>query len=184
MAKFFIIKRKYLFVGGLVILVALIGLMGSLIGNTEIVSTPEQTEPEIKIVSIDFDPQIVIRDITYGEEMFKGVQILPASHFKVSAIIQNMTENTMTNVPVVLTIQSLEDKNKQVSKEGIIPTLEPGATAKIAFENIEALGDATGKSATAGQHEMVLAIKANLEGGASQNTEARVVFNVDSSIKS
>lgn len=172
-------------VGGLIVVVAFIGIMGiNFFGSSQVLSTPEKVDPEIKILSIEFDPQIVIRDISYGGEVFKGTQTISKKTFNVSAIIQNVTEKTMTNIPVVLKITSLEDKNKVLSKEGIIPTLEPGATAKIAFENIEALGDAVGTSATAGQHEMVIALKANTEGGMSQNTEARIIFNVDSAIKS
>lgn len=186
MAKILIIRRRYLFTGLLIVLVAIIGLIGAnLTGSSEVSTTQAtQADPEIKIISIDFDPQIVIRDLSYGGEVFKGVQTLSESNFKVSAIIQNTTENTMTNIPVVLTIMSLEDKSKNVTKEGNIPILEPGATAKIAYENITALGNAEGKSATAGQHEMVLSIKSNPQGAVTQSTEARVIFNVDSATKS
>lgn len=184
MAKFVTIKRKYLFICGLVLVVACLSFLGvNIFGSTEASSTPDQVEPEMKILSVEFSPQIQIRDVKYGEEVFKGMQTLNKTDYKVSAVVQNMTEKTMTNVPIKLTISLVEDKNKQVSKEGKIPTLEPGATAKVAFENIKALADAKGKSATVGQHEMILSITANPEGGMTQNTEAKIIFNVDSAVK-
>jgi len=178
------VKRRYLFSCVLAVAVVIVGLVGfNIFGDSELSPVTDKVEPEMKIQSIEFDPQIVIRNQTYGEEEFKGIQIMPTNDFKVSAIIQNMTEQTVNNIPVKLTLSSLEDKTRQISKEGIIPTLEPGATAKISFENIQALGDAKGESVTNGQHEMILAIKANAEGGMLQNSEARIVFNVDSSVK-
>ncbi|NLI93976.1 MAG: hypothetical protein GX434_17805 [Peptococcaceae bacterium] len=184
MAKFITIKRKYFMYGGLVLAVAVMSLLGfNLFGSLKTNSVPEQVEPEMKILSIEFDPQIVIKDLSYGKDVFKGIQTMSKSSFKVSAVVQNMTEKTMNNVPIKITVTSLEDKTKQLTKEGRIPTLEPGATAKVAFENIKALGDGKGKSATAGQHEMTLSIKANTQDGMTQNTEARVVFNVDTSVK-
>jgi len=184
LAKFITIQRKYFLYGGLVLAVAVMSLLGfNLFGSINTNSTPEQLEPEMKILSIEFDPQIVIKDLTYGKEVFKGIQTLSNSNFKVSAVVQNMTEKTMNNVPIKITITSLDDKAKQTSKEGKIPTLEPGATAKIAFENIKALGDGKGKSATAGQHEMTLSIKANTEDSLTHTTEAKVIFNVDTTVK-
>lgn len=185
MAKFITLKRRYLLYGGLVLAVAFFSFLGinMLLSSSETSSTPDKVEPEMKILSIEFDPQIVIRDLTYGSEVFKGIQTMPNNDFKISAVVQNMTEKTMIDIPIKMTITLVENKTQQLSKEGKIPTLEPGATARVSFENIKSLGDAKGKSATAGQHEMVLAIKANMEGGMSQNTEAKVVFNVDSAIK-
>ncbi|UWG98873.1 hypothetical protein LPY66_08835 [Dehalobacter sp. DCM] len=186
MAKLIIIRKRVLVAGILIVLVAALGLIGTnLLRDSEVSTTPtSQVDPEIKIINIDFEPQIVIRDLSYDGEVFKGVQTLNKTDFKISAIIQNTTENTMTNIPVIMTITSLDDKSKTVTKEGSIPILEPGATAKIAYENIKALGNAQGESATAGQHEMVLTIKSNPQGAVTQSTEARVIFNVDSSVKS
>jgi hypothetical protein len=184
LAKYITIRRRYLLYGGLVLAIAFISLLGvNFLDSSEASTAPEQIEPEMKILSIEFDPQIVVRDLSYAGEVFKGIQTIHKNSFKISANVQNMTEKTMTNVPVKLTISSVADKTKVLSKEGTIPTLEPGATARISFENIEALGDANGKSATAGQHEMVLAIKANEKGGMSQNTEAKIIFNVDTAVK-
>lgn len=184
MARFITLKRKYFVYGALVILIAFIGVFGLNIlwGSEEIIS-PLQVEPELKILSIEFNPQIAIRDLTYGEEKFKGMQTINKDTFTISAVVQNMTEKTVTDIPIVLTLKGLEDKSKSLSKEGKIPTLEPGATAKVTFENVKAQGDAEGKSSTAGQHEMILAIKANPAGGIEQNTEARIVFNVDTTVK-
>jgi len=184
LTKFITVKRKYVTYCGLALAVVVVGLLGlNLFGTAEFSSSSNQVEPDIKIVSIDFDPQIVIRNESYGGEEFKGIQVMPKTNFKISAVIQNMTEQTVTDIPVKLTISSLKDRNQQISKEGTIPTLEPGATAKVSFENIKALGDAKGKNATSGQHEMVLSIKANPTGGMTQNTEAKVIFNVDSTAK-
>lgn len=184
MARFITVRRRYLMYGGLALAIAFFGFLGfNLLGSSEASSIPEQVDPEMKILSLEFEPQIVIRDLTYGGETFKGVQTLPKTNYKISAIIQNMTDKAISNVPVELTITSLENKKQKLSKEGKIPVLEPGATAKVAFENITALGDAKGQSATAGQHEMVLSIKANPEGGIIQNTEARIIYNIDSSVK-
>jgi len=184
MAKFITLKRKYLVISGLVVVVVIAGILGAnLLRDAETSLGPEQVAPEMKIISLEFEPQIIIRDQTYGGEVFKGVQIMPKTNFKVSALVQNMTEQTVNNIPVKLTISSLGDNKQQMVKEGSIPTLEPGATAKISFENIKALGDAKGESVTAGQHEMVLAINANAQGGLAQNTEARLIFTVDSSVQ-
>ncbi len=185
MAKFITLRRKYLWYGGLVLAVAFFSLIGINVWlvSSEASSTPDQVEPEMKILSIEFDPPVAVKDLYYGGELFKGVQTMTKNNFKISAVVQNMTEKTMTDIPIKMTISLLEDKTKQVSKEGKIPTLEPGATARVAFENIKSLGDAKGKSATVGQHEMTLAIKANAEGGMTQNTEAKVIFNVDSTAK-
>lgn len=184
MARFVTLRRKYFLYGGLFVLIALVSVFGvNLLRSSMTSSTPTEVEPELKILSIEFAPQMAIKDITYEGEVFKGMQNLNKDSFEISAIIQNMTEKVITDVPVVLTISAIEDKSKSLNKEGKIPTLEPGATARIVFENIKALGDAEGKSATAGQHEMILAIKANEEGGILQNTEARVIFNVDTTVK-
>jgi len=184
LAKFITLKRKYFVYGGLVILAAFIGVWGLnfLRGSEEIVS-PLQVNPELKILSLEFSPQLAIRDLTYGEEEFKGMQTMNKGSFTISAVVQNMTEKTISDIPIILTLKGLEDKSKTLSKEGKIPTLEPGATAKVTFENVKAQGDAEGKSSTAGQHEMILAIKANPAGGIEQNTEARIVFNVDTTVK-
>jgi len=184
LARFVTLKRKYFLYGGLFVLIALVSVFGvNVFRSLQASSTPTEVEPELKILSIEFEPQIEIRDISYEGQVFKGMQTLNEDSFKISAIVQNMTEKMITDIPVKLTISAIEDKSKSMSKEGKIPTLEPGETARIVFENIEALGDAQGKSATAGQHEMILAIKANSEGGILQNTEARVIFNVDTSVK-
>ncbi len=119
----------------------------------------------------------------YGSETFKGQQVIKANKFEVSAIIQNTTNKTMTNIPVKLNITLTDNKEKKASKIGNIPSLEPGKTAKITFENIKALGDAQGTNPTAGQHELVLSISSNPAGGVTQNTEAKVNFNVDTSVK-
>lgn len=184
MTKFIMIKRKYLLYGGLFLAVVFLSLVGvNLLGSSEVSSIPEQVGPEMKILNIEFDPQIVIRDLSYGGEVFKGIQTISKTNYKIATVVQNMTEKTMSDVPVKLTITSLEDKTQKLSKEGKIPTLEPGATAKIVFDNIPALGDAKGKSATAGQHEMIIAVNKNPEGGMNQNTEAKIIYNVDSSVK-
>ena len=184
MAKFITLKRKYLVYCGIVLAIAVVGYLGfNFSGVAQSSAATDMVQPEMKIVSIEFDPQVQIRDQIYGEEEYKGIQIMPKTTFKVSALIQNMTEKTINNIPVQLTVSSLIDKSKQTSKKGEIPSLEPGATAKISFENIKALGDAKGKSATEGQHEMVLTIKANPDSDLNQNTEARVIFNVDSAAK-
>lgn len=184
MTRFITVKRKYFVFGGVLLAVALLSIAGiNLLSSSQTITLPKEVEAEMKIVSIDFSPPISIRDLNYGEEVYKGLQIMPKTNFKVSAVIQNMTENTVTNVPIKLTVHSLENKSEVIVKEGNLPILEPGATAKIAFENIQALGDAKGKSATAGQHELILAIAKNAGGALTQNTEARIIFNVDSSVK-
>ncbi|NLP44821.1 MAG: hypothetical protein GX351_09370 [Peptococcaceae bacterium] len=182
MAKFITVKRKYLlysFLGLVIIFASFLGV--NFFGKAETDPVVENIEPYIKFVSVEFDPQIAVKNVKYGDEEYKGLKILPSTNFKVSALVQNVTEKTMNNIQISLTLISLKDRNQQLNKQGIIPTLEPGATAKISFENINALGDAKGESATNGQHELVLAIKANPDGGIDQNTEAKFTFNVDSS---
>lgn len=185
MAKFVTIKRKHVWISGLVLAVAFFSVLGInfVFGDSQESIVPKQVEPEMKILSLEFDPHMVIRDLTYDGEVMKGMQIVPKTTYKVSAIVQNMTEKTMNDVPIQLTIYLAQDKTKNATKEGKIPVLEPGATAKVAFENIKALGDAKGKSAKEGQHEMILTIKANPQGGMTQNTEAKILFNVDSTVK-
>ncbi|MGI5902370.1 MAG: hypothetical protein ACOX7U_07845 [Desulfitobacteriia bacterium] len=180
MSKFVTVKRKHLAYSALALAIVVLGYFGiSYMGEKELNVNTEQVQPEMKIISIEFDPQIMISDRSYGEEEYKGIKIMPQANFKTSAIIQNMTEQTVKDVPVILSLVSLADKNQKVSKEGKIPLLEPGATAKITFENISALGDAKGESALAGQHELILEIRADGSNNLQQNTEARVLFNVD-----
>lgn len=184
MAKFITLKRRYLIYAGLFVVIACISVWGAGMLKSSLTSTtPTQVQPELKILSIEFAPQMTVLDLKYGGEEFKGLQTINKDTFSVSAIVQNMTENIISEVPVQLTISAIENKSQSLSKEGKIPALEPGASAKITFENIKALGDAKGESPTAGQHEMILAIKANPDGGIAQNSEARVIFNVDTSVK-
>lgn len=183
MARFITLKRKYLLYGVLIILVAFGGYLGvNYLTSSQASSTAEKVEPQLKFLNVDFNPKIVLKDIKYEGEAYKGLQTIPSNQFNVSAVIQNMTAETMSNIPVKLSISLVDDKSKNVSKLGNIPSLEPGTTAKIAFENITALGDSKGEKLS-GQHEMVLAILANPAGGVSQSTEAKIVFNVDSTIK-
>ncbi|ADY56087.1 hypothetical protein Sgly_1790 [Syntrophobotulus glycolicus DSM 8271] len=184
MTTFVTLKRRYVLYGALVLLVAFAGTVGISIWKvSQADAVAEKIEPELKIVSLDFQPNMELRDVTYGSEVFKGQQVLKADKFGVSAIIQNTTNKTMTNIPIKFDLSLTDQKDKKASKLGNIPTLEPGKTAKVTFENVKALGDAKGKSATAGQHELIISISSNPAGAVTQNTEAKTLFNVDSSIK-
>lgn len=184
MAKFITLQKRYLIYAGLFVVLVCVSVWGAGALKSSLTSTdPTQVEPELKILSLEFDPKMTVRDMNYGGEEFKGLQTINKDTFSISAIVQNMTENIVSEIPIQLTISAIENKSQSLSKEGKIPTLEPGASARITFENIKALGDGKGESPTAGQHEMILAIKANHEGGISQNSEARIIFNVDTSVK-
>jgi len=135
------------------------------------------------MVGITLDPAPITKDLTYGSLTLKGVQVIPTKSFDLIATVQNTTGEKMLNVPVELEVILLNDDSQKVSKMGNIPALDSGATARVAFRQIKALGDAMGKDGTAGQHLITLRIKQNPEGGVNQATEASFRFNVDTTVK-
>jgi len=135
------------------------------------------------MIGVAVEPASIVRDLTYGSVTLKGAQVISTKTFDLIVTVQNMTANKMTNVPVELQVTLIGDDTKKVTSPGSLPSLEPGATARVAFRQIKALGDALGKSATDGQHLITLRINANPEGGVEQATEASFRFNVDSTVK-
>ena len=186
MTKIIAINRKYIVVVASVLVICLIGLAGfSLWQNTDAsVSKNNNNEvAEIKMLSVTVEPVSIVKDLTYGSVTLKGVQVITTKTFDLIATLQNTTAKKMTNVPVELQVTLVGDDTKKVTSPGILPALEPGATARVAFRQIRVLGDALGKSSTAGQHLMTLRIKPNPVGGVGQATEASFRFTVDSTVK-
>ena len=184
MSKIITFDRKYIVMVASVFVVCLIGFAGfSLWQNTHASVTKINEVPEIKMLGVTVEPASVIKDLTYGSVTLKGTQVIPTKTFDLIATVQNTTAKKMTNVPVELQMTLIGDDTKKVTSPGNLATLEPGATARIAFRQIKALGDALGKSATSGQHLITLRVKPNLEGGVEQATEASFRFNVDSTVK-
>lgn len=183
MAKIIAINRKYFTLTLSVLLVCLIGIAGVTLWKTTHASTKANVVPEVKMLGLAVEPGSFTKDLTYGAVTLKSSQIINSKGFDLIATVQNTTGDKMTNIPVELEVVLVGDDAKKVSKIGNLPSLDPGATARVAFRQVKALGDAAGKSATAGQHKITLRVKANAEGGINQSTEATFFFNVDSTVK-
>ncbi|MDA8227689.1 MAG: hypothetical protein M0T74_08290 [Desulfitobacterium hafniense] len=182
MAKIIAVNRKYLTITLSVVLICIIGFAGISLWQTAHASKSSAV-PEIKMLGVSIEPGSVTKDLIYGNVTLKGVQVIPAKTFDLIATVQNTTSQKITNVPVELEVTLVGDESKKVSKMGNLPSLDPGATARVAFRQVKAMGDAQGKSATAGQHVITLRVKPNAAGGINQATEASFRFNVDSTVK-
>jgi hypothetical protein len=182
--KIIAVNRKYLTVTIAILFVCLFGLGAiNLWSHNHVTVGSNKIAPEVKMLGLTVEPTSLTKDLTYGNVTLKGTQVITAKTFDLIATIQNTTDQKMTNIPVELQISLIEDDKQKISKIGNVPTLEPGATAKVAFRQVKALGDAEGKSATAGQHLIQLRVKANPAGGVNQTTEAEFRFNIDTTIK-
>ena len=184
MAKIIAINRKYFSMVASVVVVCLLGFGGfSLWQNTNVSASKVNDAPEIKMLSITVEPASVVKDLTYGSVTLKGAQVITTKTFDLVATIQNTTAKKMTNIPVELQVTLVGDDTKKITTPGTVKSLEPGETARVAFRQIKILGDALGKSATAGQHLMTLSIKPNAAGNVEQSTEASFRFTVDTTVK-
>ncbi|SPF50087.1 conserved exported hypothetical protein [Candidatus Desulfosporosinus infrequens] len=184
MTKIIAINRKHAVIVASFLVICMIGFAGfSLWQNTEARVSKISKIPEIKMLGVTVEPVSIVKDLTYGNVTLKGAQVITTKVFDLVATVQNTTAKKMTNIPVELQVTLIGDDTKKVTSPGTLPTLEPGATARVAFRQIKALGDAMGKSATAGQHLITISIKPNLEGGVEQATEASFRFTVDSTVK-
>lgn len=184
MAKIIALNRKYFVMVASVVVVCLIGYAGlSFWQNTNASVSKVSVVPEIKMLSVTVEPASIVQDLTYGSITLKGAQVITTKTFDLVATVQNTTAKKMTNVPVELQVTLVGDDTKKVTTPGTLPSLEPGATARVAFRQIKILGDALGKSATAGQHLMTLSIKPNPVGGVEQASEASFRFTVDTTVQ-
>lgn len=184
MAKIITVNRKYLVMVASAFVICMIGFAGvSFWQNTKASVTKVNTMPEIKMLGVTVEPASIVKDLQYGSVSLKGAQVITTKSFDLVATVQNTTAKKMVNVPIELQVTLVGDDTKKVTSLGNLSSLEPGATARIAFRQIKALGDALGKSATVGQHLMTLRIKPNPEGNVEQATEACFPFNVDSTVK-
>ncbi|MCB8816358.1 hypothetical protein [Desulfosporosinus shakirovi] len=184
MAKIITINRKYIAMVASVFVICLIGFAGfSLWENKNEDVAKNMTAPEIKMIGVTVEPASIVKDLTYGSVTLKGAQVITTKTFDLIVMVQNMTAKKMTNVPVELQVSLIGNDSKKVTSPGSLETLEPGATARIAFRQINVLGDALGKSGTDGQHLITLRVNPNPEGGVVQATEASFRFNVDTTVK-
>lgn len=182
MAKIIAINRKAFTLTLSAVLICFVFFAGVTLWKN-VQASAEGPVPEIKMLGIAIEPTSFTQDLTYGNVTIKSSQVINSKKFDLIATVQNTTDHQMNNIPVELEISLVGDESQKVSKLGTLPSLEPGAQARIAFREINALGDAAGESATAGQHKITLRIKPNAEGGVTQATEASFFFNVDSTIK-
>ena len=184
MAKIITINRKYFARIASVVAICLIGFAGfTYWENTNASVSKDINVPEIKMLSVTVEPASIVKDLTYGSVTLKGAQVITTKTFDLVATVQNTTAKKMTNIPVELQVTLVGDNTKKVTSPGTLTSLEPGATARVAFRQIKILGDALGKSATAGQHIMTLSIKPNPVGGVEQASEASFRFTVDTTVK-
>lgn len=184
MAKIVAVNRKYVAMVVSVLVICLIGFAGlSIWQDTQTSVTKINEIPEIKILGVIVEPASVVKDLTYGSITLKGSQVITTKTFDLVVTVQNTTAQKMTNVPIELQVTLIGDDTKKATAPAILPSLEPGATARVAYRQIKVLGDAMGKSATAGQHLLTLRIKPNPEGGVEQASEASFRFAVDSTVK-
>ncbi|MDQ7094918.1 hypothetical protein REC12_15075 [Desulfosporosinus sp. PR] len=184
MTKIVALNRKYIVMATCVFVICLIGIAGySLWQNKQASVSKVNAAPEIQMLGVAVEPASIIKDLTYGNVTLKGAQVITSKTFDLIVTVQNTTAKKMTNIPVELQVSLAGDETKKVTSPGTLPSLDPGATARIAFRQIKCLGDAMGKSATAGQHIMTVRIKPNPVGGVDQATEASFRFVVDSTVK-
>lgn len=184
MTKIVAINRKYFVMVASVVVICLIGFGGlSFWKNTNARVSKVNVAPEIKMLSITVEPASIVKDLTYGSVTLKGAQVITTKTFDLVATVQNTTAKKMTNVPVELQVTLVGDDTKKITSPGTLPSLEPGETKRVAFRQIKILGDALGKSATAGQHLMTLSIKANPVGCVEHPYEASFRFTVDTTVK-
>lgn len=184
MAKVIAVNRKYFFLAVSVVVICLVGFAGLSFWPDKDISVSKVNDvPEIKMVNVAMEPAAIVTDLTYGDVTLKGAQVITTKTFDFVVTVQNTTAKNMTNVPVELEVTLVGDDTKKVTTPGIIPSLEPGGTARVAFRQINALGDALGKSATEGQHLLTVSIKPNGDGVAKQATEASFRFTVDTTVK-
>lgn len=184
MAKIIAIDRKYLTLTLSALLICFIGIAGVTLWKTANASTTKTNMvPEVKMLGLAVEPASVTQDLTYGSVTLKGSQVITSKTFDFIVTVQNTTGQTMSNIPVELEVALVGDDSQKVSKLGNLPSLDPGATARVAFRQVKALGDAQGKSATTGQHKITLKVKPNAAGGVNQATEATFYFNVDTTVK-
>lgn len=183
MTKIIAINRKYFVMVASVFVICLIGFAGFSFWQNTQASVKINSNPEIKMLGVTVEPTSIVKDLTYGSITLKGAQVITTKTFDLVVTVQNMTAKKMTNVPVELQVSIIGDDTKKVTAPGTLQSLEPGSTARIAFRQIKVLGDALGKSATAGQHLITLRVKPNPEGGVEEATEASFRFNVDSTVK-
>ncbi|EHQ90012.1 hypothetical protein [Desulfosporosinus youngiae] len=184
MAKIITINRKYIVMVVSVFVLCLIGFAAFSLGENKMASVSKDNgTPEIKMIGVAVEPASIVKDLTYGSVSLKGSQVISTNTFDLIVTVQNMTAKQMTNVPVELQVSLIGDEAKKVISPGSLKTLEPGATARVAFRQIKALGDASGKSGTDGQHLITFKINPNPEGGLEQATEASFRFNVDTTVK-
>ena len=184
MSKIITINRKYFARVASVVVICLIGFAGlTYWENTNSSVSKNIVVPEIKMLSVSVEPASIVKDLTYGSVTLKGAQVITTKTFDLVATVQNTTAKKMTNIPVELQVTLVGDDTKKVTSPGTLTSLEPGATARVAFRKINILGDALGKSATAGQHLMTISIKPNPVGGVVQPSEASFRFTVDTTVK-
>lgn len=184
MAKIIAINRRYLTLTLSVLLICFLGIAGVTLWKTANASTTKTNMvPEVKMLGLVVEPVSLTQDLTYGSVTLKGSQVITSKVFDLIVTVQNTTGQTMTNIPVELEVSLVGDETQKINKLGNLPSLDPGATARVAFRQVKALGDAQGKSATAGQHKITLRVKPNAAGGINQATEATFYFNVDTTVK-
>lgn len=184
-AKFITLERRHFWYG----IVAAAVLIGMVIISTSLMnrdqalqSNADVPSAELKIVSIEFEPKTLERDLVYGANKIEDAKVINKSAFKVAAVVQNVTDKEMTNIPVTMTLTLIGNPESQQIKQGNIPSLKPGESARITFENLKALGDAAGEQGTLGQHEIVMNFAVSDE-GLSVATETKVGFIVDTTQK-
>ncbi|MCL1853121.1 MAG: hypothetical protein FWF88_08835 [Peptococcaceae bacterium] len=181
MAKFITLERRHFWYGivAAAVLVGVIIISTSLTNQNQVLeSSAGAPSAELKIVSVDFEPKTLERDLVYGASKIEKAKVINKDAFKIAAVVQNVTDKKMTNIPVTMTLTLLGNPESQQIKQGNIPSLEPGASARITFENLKALGDAAGTSGLLGQHEIVMTFAAGEE-GLTVATETKVNFFVD-----
>ena len=167
-----------------VLVICLMGFLGlSFWQNSDASVSKTNGVPEIKMLGVTVEPSSVVKDLTYGSITLKGSQVITTKTFDLIVTVQNTSAKKMTNIPVELQVTLVGDNTKKVTSPGSLPSLDSGATARVAFRQIKVLGDALGKSSTDGQHLITLKINPNPEGGVEQATEASFRFNVDTTVK-
>ena len=181
--KVLVIERRTLGVVCLAVGLAIVGIIAWWLQGGEIdqAAFSQRTVPEVSIVSITLEPKTISKDLQYEGVTYPACELLKAQTFTAVVNFKNTGTKELREVPVEVVL-SMESKNS-VTKNGVIESLAPGDVATLTFGKFPVLGDAKGKKAEAGLHQLDVRVLPNPAGGVELSNERSLLFFVDSRAK-
>lgn len=182
--RVYVVDRKKLAIVCLVLVLAVAGWLAwqqNGQSGTNQAAFSQRDTAEVTINSITLSPKTVTRDLSYEGIPFPAQQVLNATKFTALVSFQNVSEKDLKDVPVQVVLSV--DGKTPVIRSGKIPELAPGATVSVNFSGIPVLGDAKGKNANAGLHQLAAKVLPNPAGGVETASEMSILFFVDSHVK-